>query len=139
MDEFDRLRKSLSSDESSLKVDLSEAVTSLTSVRIDLVKQKRIQRITLHDVSTLKKKLLLEKEHVAALKKQKIRENESITFVRKEYNLQLAKLQRELELCVPKHQLERVQMDLEGKCKKLRQIAEKSIEDVISGNDGKIS
>ena len=132
LDEFGRLRESLLKSKDDVKVDIAEAVTALTNIRIDLVKQKRIERITSHNLTTLKKKIENQKTQIASLRSLKIKEGESITHVRKEYNLQLAKLQQELELSIPKHRFDKVQTELENKCRKLRQLAEKSIEDVIA-------
>ena len=94
--------------ESHWQVDIAEAVTALTNVRIDLVKQKRVERITNHNLKTIKKKLENQKSQISALRSRKIKESESINHVRKEFDLQLSKLQRELEQSVPKYRFEKV-------------------------------
>ena len=132
LQEFDQLKETLSKSGDEIKIDLSEAIGALANVRLELVKQKRIERVVKHDLENLKKRLDQQKSDIVSLRTSRLTETQSASHIRKRYDLHLQKLKQELESAVPKHQLIRVQSELKSACRKLREFSEKSITDVIS-------
>ena len=100
LQEFDELKETLSKSGDEIKIDLSEAIGALANVRLELVKQKRIERVVKHDLENLKKRLDQQKSDIVSLRTSRLTETQSASHIRKRYDLHLQKLKQEFPIFI---------------------------------------
>ena len=125
LEEFKNLREKLASgDEDEIKEYLNESITALTNVRIELQRQKRVQKLNDHEIKSMKAKhedLLAE---IATHRGRIRQESRQFELIKQNFDFQLNHLRSDLENSVPKAQWDQLEAKLDEKTKMIREMSE---------------
>ena len=125
LEEFKNLREKLASgDEDEIKEYLNESITALTNVRIELQRQKRVQKLNDHEIRSMKAKhedLLAE---IATHRGRIRQESRQFELIKQNFDFQLNHLRSDLENSVPKAQWDQLEAKLDEKTKMIREMSE---------------
>ena len=81
---------------------MNECITTLTSVRIELQKQKRQSRLATHDIEALKRKNETLQKEIAESRGKFRAESRQIELIRTTYQQQLNSVKSDLDGTVPR-------------------------------------
>ena len=124
LEEFAKLRQSLTGAGDEQKEYLAECITTLTSVRIELQKQKRANRLAKHDIEAVKRKNQTLEKEIADSRGKFRAETRQIETIRRTYHQQLASVKADLEGTVPRAHYNTLEKRLIDQAKQLRELTE---------------
>ena len=134
LEEFKKLKETLlnagtgEQGEENMKEYLHDSIMQLTNVRIELQKQKRIQKINEHQLKALEAKNQHSIQELAHHRGKIRAEARQIDAIRDNYEMQILSLKNDLTNTVPKSILERTEEKLEEKSIVIRNFTENKTE-----------